>query len=90
MTAIFCIQTKRMALIRTILFFKLCLYSGAGIDLRQMLRDGSTDEEIADAIADAIQRKPKEHHFGEVQAESSVDAPASGEADTRKMSQIGG
>lgn len=48
------------------------------IDLRQMLRDGSTDEEIADAIADAIQRKPKEHHFGEVQAESSVDAPASG------------
>lgn len=71
-------------------FFKLCLYSGAGIDLRQMLRDGSTDEEIADAIADAIQRKPKEHHFGEVQAESSVDAPASGEADTRKMSQIGG
>ena len=44
-------------------FFKLCLYSGAGIDLRQMLRDGSTDEEIADAIADAIQTKTEGTSF---------------------------
>ena len=71
-------------------FFKLCLYSGAGIDLRQMLRDGSSDKEIADAIADAIWRKPKEHHFGEVQTEDFGEELAAGNADTRKMSQIGG
>ena len=55
-----------------------------------MLRDGSSDKEIADAIADAIWRKPKEHHFGEVQTEDFGEELAAGNADTRKMSQIGG
>ena len=58
--------------------------------MRQMLRDGSSDKEIADAIADAIWRKPKEHHFCEVQTEDFGEELAAGNADTRKMSQIGG
>lgn len=60
-------------------FLKLCLYSGEGVDLRSLLRDGSSDEEISNVIWQAIQRKPKEHHFGDTT-----------DADTRKMSQIGG
>lgn len=69
-------------------FLKLCLYSGEGLDLRNMLRGGCSDEEIAAAIADAIERKPKEHHF----AEGGLVLPGIGpeDADTRKMSQIGG
>ena len=60
-------------------FLKLCLYSGEGVDLRSLIRNGCTDEELAQTIGQAIARKPKEHHFGD-----HVDA------DTRKMSQIGG
>lgn len=70
-------------------FFKLCLYSGAGIDLRQMLRGGSSDAEISEAIAEAIQKKPKEHHFGEADL-NAAEVQDAGNADTRKMSQIGG
>ena len=51
---------------------------------------GNGQVEIADAIADAIWRKPKEHHFGEVQTEDFGEELAAGNADTRKMSQIGG
>ena len=60
-------------------FLKLCLYSREGVDLRSMIRSGCTDEELAQTIGQAITRKPKEHHFGD-----HIDA------DTRKMSQIGG
>ena len=60
-------------------FLKLCLYSGEGVDLRSLIRSGCIDEELAQTIGQAIARKPKEHHFGDHT-----------DADTRKMSQIGG
>lgn len=69
-------------------FLKLCLYSGEGLDLRAMLRGGCSDEEIAEAVTNVIERKPKEHHF----TEDGLHLPGTGpaDADTRKMSQIGG
>ena len=69
-------------------FLKLCLYSGEGLDLRAMLRGGCSDEEIAEAVTKVIERKPKEHHF----TEDGLHLPGIGpaDADTRKMSQIGG
>lgn len=69
-------------------FLKLCLYSGEGLDLRAMLRGGCSDEEIAEAVINVIERKPKEHHF----TEDGLHLPGTGpaDADTRKMSQIGG
>ena len=69
-------------------FLKLCLYSGEGLDLRAMLRGGCSDEEIAEAVTNVIGRKPKEHHF----TEDGLHLPGTGpaDADTRKMSQIGG
>lgn len=69
-------------------FLKLCLYSGEGLDLRAMLRGGCSDEEIAEAVTNVIERKPKEHHF----TEDGLHLPGIGpaDADTRKMSQIGG
>ena len=67
-------------------FLKLCLYSGEGLDLRAMLRGGCSDEEIAEAVTNVIERKPKEHHF----TEDGLHLPGTGpaDADTRKMSQI--
>ena len=47
-----------------------------------------SDEEIAGAVTTAIERKPKEHHFTEDGLHLSGIGPA--DADTRKMSQIGG
>ena len=69
-------------------FLKLCLYSGEGLDLRAMLRGGCSDEEIAEAVTNVIERKPKEHHF----TEDGLHLPGTGpaDADPRKMSQIGG
>lgn len=67
----------------------MCLYSGEGLDLRAMLRGGCSDEEIAEAVTNVIERKPKEHHF----TEDGLHLPGTGPGrcpDTRKMSQIGG
>jgi cyclic pyranopterin phosphate synthase len=58
-------------------FLKLCLHHGDGLDLRRMLRDGTTDSGIETAIVRAIQDKPEKH------AMSSVDG-------IKRMSQIGG
>lgn len=41
---------------------RLCLFSESGIDLREPLRNGATDEEIADRIQDAIfKEKPEQN-----------------------------
>lgn len=58
---------------------KLCLYHKDGLDLKKLLREGRTDDEIKNAIEDALQNKPKEHEFGNFVMQ-----------DERKMSQIGG
>jgi cyclic pyranopterin phosphate synthase len=41
----------------------LCLGHEERFDLRDMMRDGSSDDEIAAAIAAALQRKPARHEF---------------------------
>lgn len=58
---------------------KLCLYHKDGMDLKKLLREGSSDEVIKGAIESALLVKPEKHQFGN-QANQ----------DTRKMSQIGG
>lgn len=61
-------------------FLKLCLQARDGLDVRALLRGGATDAELQAAIAEAIGRKPQEHHFGVM--DEAVDA--------RYMYQVGG
>lgn len=58
-------------------YLKTCLYSNAGVDLRALLEQGATDEELKAAVVEAIRNKPEGHSF--------VEAPAS-----FNMNEIGG
>ena len=61
---------------------KLCLHYNHGLELKPLLRGSASDDEIGDAIQEALQGKPREHDFAHVQqAEDS---------EQRKMVQIGG
>jgi len=53
---------------------KLCLFYPDGIDLREPLRNGCSDEELAEMIRGAILLKPKRHEFvrGEAEEEKSM------------------
>lgn len=62
-------------------FLKLCLHSKKGLDLKTMLREGKSEEEIRKAIERAIIGKPDRHHFGDLNEEQLED---------KMMSQIGG
>lgn len=62
-------------------FLKTCLQYDVGVDLREIMRSGGSDEEIKNAIAGAIGAKPLSHHFED--ADSDDD-------EQRIMSQIGG
>ena len=83
-------------------FLKLCLFYSQGVDMRKKLRNGATDEELAEMIRDAIRQKPQEHQF-ECQTVSTENVPCdaksenvllsggdSNDEDVRNMSQIGG
>lgn len=59
---------------------KLCLNRLAGVDLRELLRGGCTDEALMRAIREAILNKPARHGFAEPIADR----------ESRGMSQIGG
>lgn len=61
---------------------KLCLYYENGIDLKALLREGQSDQQILDAMEAAVGRKPLEHQFHLTATE--------GREELRKMSQIGG
>jgi cyclic pyranopterin phosphate synthase len=41
----------------------MCLGQNDDADLRAVMRSGASDEEIRDAIREAISRKPKGHDF---------------------------
>jgi GTP 3',8-cyclase len=56
-----------------------CLHSNLEIDLREALRNGSSDMELLDRFAQAVWRKPAEHHMNEEALQGQ-----------RIMSQIGG
>lgn len=59
---------------------KTCLYYKNNIDLKKILREGASDQELEKAFWKALEEKPKEHHFGRMEDET----------ENRKMSQIGG
>lgn len=61
-------------------YLKLCLYHDDGVDLRSMLRGGSSDIEMMEAMSDAISRKPAKHCFEVTDATHGI----------RNMSKIGG
>lgn len=60
---------------------KLCLCFNNGIELKPLLRGGASDEDLKDALFNAIYEKPAHHNFNEKMEESN---------DLRKMVQIGG
>jgi GTP 3',8-cyclase len=61
-------------------FLKLCLHWKHGTDLREPLRNGITDEELKEIIAEGIFNKPQAHKFKDNSMES----------DKRSMYEIGG
>jgi len=75
----FCADCNRIRLTATG-DLKLCLFYGAGVSLRSLLRSGAGDEAIAEAIQNAVAEKP-ERHRGEV---------VHGGCAACGMSQIGG
>ncbi len=56
-----------------------CLHSKHEVDLREGLRNGSTDVELLDLFAQAVWHKPAEHHMNQEALQGQ-----------RTMSQIGG
>jgi len=48
-------------------FLKLCLSGDIGLDLRELLRRGADDREIADAIVKIVKKKPRFHNFSNKQ-----------------------
>jgi cyclic pyranopterin phosphate synthase len=64
---------------------KLCLHYNKGIDLKRLVRNGSSDEMIASEIIEAVKLKPKRHEFDNLgQAQNDK------EYEDKKMVQIGG
>ena len=63
-------------------YLKTCLQYTAGRDLRAVLRNGGTDEELKDRIRAALAEKPDGHHFREKAKEDDTESLC--------MSQIGG
>lgn len=59
---------------------KLCLNHTKGLDLRAMLRGGSSDNEIRNAVQKAIESKPRRHGFLD-----TID-----DREKRRMNTIGG
>ena len=81
MTHQFCDGCNRVRLTATG-FLKTCLQYETGRDLRTLLRDGSGDEVLLEAIRSAILHKPAQHHF--------LDATGRREDERHNMHQIGG
>ena len=61
---------------------KLCLYYENGINLKKLLRENSSSEELFAAMERTILKKPAEHQFHQIAKEGSEEL--------KKMSQIGG
>ncbi|MCL2153072.1 MAG: GTP 3',8-cyclase MoaA [Oscillospiraceae bacterium] len=76
----FCSSCNRLRLTSTG-FLKLCLFHGDGLDLRQMLRGGASDDDIESRIEEAVYNKPESR-----QAQGGSNP----ESRIGRMSQIGG
>ncbi len=44
-------------------FLKACLHHNIGTDIKKLLRNGTSDEEISSVFVKTIQKKPLSHHF---------------------------
>ncbi|MBQ1808397.1 MAG: GTP 3',8-cyclase MoaA, partial [Selenomonas sp.] len=60
-------------------YLKLCLNQRSGLDVKALLRRGISEDELGQALAQAVYRKPVEHLFGELHGH-----------DWRAMYQVGG
>lgn len=63
-------------------YLKTCLQYDVGVDLRKLLREGASKDEVRSAAMDAIRRKPASHQFNELQPGEH--------GEMHMMSQIGG
>lgn len=77
----FCSQCNRIRLTSQG-YLKTCLQYTAGRDLRAVLRNGGTDEDLKGRIRAALAEKPDGHHFREKAKEDDTESLC--------MSQIGG
>ena len=65
---VFCKSCNRLRLTASG-FLKPCLSSDLALDLRRLIRGGSSDREIAEAIRETVARKPAGHNFGVINSE---------------------
>lgn len=77
----FCDQCNRVRLTADG-YLKTCLQYDYGVSLKEMLRNGETDETIWKTMEETIRKKPKEHHFLEKREDDDDEK--------KQMSQIGG
>ena len=63
-------------------FLKLCLHYNKGIDLKEPIRNGISDEDLKKLIHDTIWNKPISHKFGQASEEQDIEL--------KYMVQIGG
>lgn len=63
-------------------FLKLCLHYNKGIDLKEPIRNGISDEDLKTLIHDTIWNKPLRHKFGHAEGEQDIEV--------KNMVQIGG
>lgn len=63
-------------------FLKLCLHWSNGLNLKEFLRNGSSDEEIKEKILQAINDKPDKHNMEKKEEDKNFDK--------RYMNRIGG
>ena len=63
-------------------FLKLCLHWSNGLNLKEFLRNGSSDEEIKEKILQAINDKPDKHNMKKKEEDKNFDK--------RYMNRIGG
>lgn len=75
----FCSSCNRIRLTSTG-FLKLCLHYNRGVELRERLRGGISEEELTELLRGEIWRKPARHQFG--------GAPP--DEERQMMSEIGG
>jgi cyclic pyranopterin phosphate synthase len=55
-------------------FLKLCLSVDMGLDLRKLLRNGASDDEISAALAETVSKKPAFHNLSGIYGVQSADS----------------
>lgn len=68
----FCENCNRVRLTSTG-FLKACLHSNYGMELKPLLREGYSDDEIQEAMSDIISNKPKEHRFNSFELTKNIE-----------------